>query len=197
MVDFSAFKLACEKQLETNIYHHSLAVMACMGGIYDYLVKEGLLLDDNPPKEDWQLAGLVHDIDYSGEYKSTHPQNTLQVLEKYQLSLSPSVQQIVLSHAPELTGIKPKTQAEWAIFCCDSLTGLITAVAFVYPSRRLSDVKASSVLKRFLKEPRFAAGTRRNEVAMCANPEGLNLQLEKFIEICLNSMQVIAPEIGL
>ena len=70
------------------------------------------------------------------------------------------------------------------------------AVAFVYPSRKLSDVKLSSVLKRFLKEPKFAAGTRRNEVAMCSDPTGLNLPLEKFVEICLASMQKIALEIG-
>jgi predicted hydrolase (HD superfamily) len=71
------------------------------------------------------------------------------------------------------------------------------AVAYVYPSRKLAEVKVSSVLKRFLKEPKFAAGTRRDEVALCANPDGLNLPLEKFIEICLTSMQTIAPDLGL
>lgn len=60
-----------------------------------------------------------------------------------------------------------------------------------------ADVKLSSVVKRFLKEPKFAAGTRRDEVAMCSNPEGLNLPLEKFIEICLLSMQKIAVDLGL
>jgi len=61
----------------------------------------------------------------------------------------------------------------------------------------LADVKLSSVVKRFLKEPKFAAGTRREEVALCANSDGLNIPIEKFIEICLVSMQKIAPEIGL
>jgi hypothetical protein len=32
---------------------------------------------------------------------------------------------------------------------------------------------------------------------MCANPNGLNIPIEKFIEICLGSMQKIAQEIGL
>jgi len=71
------------------------------------------------------------------------------------------------------------------------------AVAFVYPSRKLADVKLSSVIKRLLKEPKFAAGTRREEVKMCVNPESLNLSVEKFVEICLNSMKAIAGEIGL
>jgi predicted hydrolase (HD superfamily) len=71
------------------------------------------------------------------------------------------------------------------------------AVAFVYPSKKLADVKVSSVVKRLLKEPKFAAGTRREEVKMCINPEGLNLPVEKFVEICLNSMKSIAGEINL
>mgnify|MGYP001600631799 FL=1 len=71
------------------------------------------------------------------------------------------------------------------------------AVAYVYPSKKLADVKTSSVLKRFLKEPKFAAGTRRNEVILCENPEGLNLPLEKFIDICLQSMQQVASDLGL
>jgi len=71
------------------------------------------------------------------------------------------------------------------------------AVAFVYPSRKLADVKVSSVVKRFLREPKFAAGTRRSEVAQCADSNGLNLPIEKFIEICLTSMQGISADIGL
>lgn len=197
MIDFSNYKLACEKELEPKIYCHSLAVMACMGGIYDYLQTQNQLNSSNPPKEDWQLAGLIHDIDYSEEFKSTHPQKTKEVLAKYQLEITQSVHNIVMAHAPELTGVKPHTQADWAIFCCDSLTGLITAVAYVYPSGKLAEVKTSSVLKRFLKEPRFAAGTRRDEVSQCTNPDGLNISVDKFIEICLHSMQNIASQIGL
>ncbi|MDD2482760.1 MAG: hypothetical protein PHE71_00570, partial [Candidatus Shapirobacteria bacterium] len=111
--------------------------------------------------------------------------------------ISDSVDQIIKAHAPEISGVKPTSKAQWSIFCADSLTGLIVAVAFVYPSRKLADVKTSSVLKRFLKEPRFAAGTRRNEVTQCELAEGLNIPLEKFIDICLTSMQQIAPKIGL
>jgi predicted hydrolase (HD superfamily) len=89
------------------------------------------------------------------------------------------------------------SKAKWSIYCADSLTGLITAVAFVYPDRKLAAVKVSSVLKRFLKEPKFAAGTRRDEVAECSREDGLNIPLEKFIEICLTSMQSISSQIGL
>jgi uncharacterized protein len=188
---------AVKNSLETNIFYHSLALEACMGGIYDYLKNNNLLNPNELPKEDWTLAGLIHDIDYVGEFKPTHPNKTKEALAKFNLKISDEIDKIVKAHAPSISGIKTEYQSQWSIFCADSLTGLIVAVAFVYPSRKLADVKTSSVLKRFLKEPRFAAGTRRDEVKMCELLEGLNIPLERFIEICLTSMQLIAPEIGL
>ncbi len=191
------FNDAVKAQLDQKIYTHSLALVACMGGLYDYFSQNNLLTEDEPSKDDWLLSGLIHDIDYSGEYKETHPLKTRAVLAKYNLEISDTVEKVVKSHAPELTGVKPETKAGWSIFCADSLTGLIMAVAYVYPSKKLADVKVASVLKRFLKEPKFAAGTRRDEVKMCENPEGLNLPLEKLIEICLTSMQAIASDLGI
>ena len=153
------------------MFNHSLALEACMGGIYDYLKSQGQIGASEPARDEWLLAGLVHDIDYSGEFKELHPTKTRVVLSKFNLEISDTVENIVKAHSPELSLRQAQNKAEWAIFCADSLTGLIVAVAFVYPSRKLADVKASSVLKRFIKEPRFAAGTRRDEVAKCANPE--------------------------
>jgi len=197
MSNRNQYLLALKSQLEPNIFNHSLAVEACMGAIYDHLQAQGVLNEKDESREEWTLAGLIHDIDYAGEYKSEHPKKTREVLEKHGLEISDSVDAIVKAHAPELTGVHPQSKAQWAVFCVDSLTGLITAVAYVYPSKKLADVKFSSVLKRFLKEPKFAAGTRRADVAMCAKPEGLNIPLEKFIEINLLAMQAIASEIGL
>lgn len=168
-----------------------------MNGLHDYFAAQNLLSPNEPAKEDWLLAGLLHDIDYSGEYKTTHPQKTLEVLAKYGLTISETVHNIIKGHAPTLTGRQPQNKAEWSIFCADSLTGLIVAVALVYPSKKLADVKLSSIIKRFLKEPKFAAGTRREDIKMCEKPEGLHLPLEKFIDICFGSMQAIAEEIGL
>jgi predicted hydrolase (HD superfamily) len=167
-----------------------------MGGIYDYLKQNNQLDENEPPRDDWTLAGLIHDIDYFGEYKETHPLKTKEILSKFNLEISKEINQIILAHDGKQNNIYDN-KAKWAIFCADSLTGLIVAVALIYPSKKLSDVKVSSVLKRFLKEPKFAAGTRRDEVSKCELKDGLNIPLEKFIEICLISMQQIAPEIGL
>ncbi len=187
---------ALQKQLEPNVFKHSLALEACMGGLYDYFQQVNQLTN-KPTKDEWMLSGLLHDIDYSGEFKPTHPNRTLEALAKYELTISDTINNLIKAHAPDLTGYKPKNKAEWSIFCADSLTGLIIAVAFVYPSRKLADVKLSSVVKRLLKEPRFAAGTRREDIKKCVDPTVLNLPVEKFVEICLNSMKKVAAEIGL
>jgi len=187
---------ALKKQLEPNVFNHSLALEACMGGLYDYFAQNNQLTNEPITKDEWMLAGLIHDIDYSGEFKSTHPQKTLEVLAKYDLTISETVHNIIKAHAPDLTSYQPKNKAEWSIFCADSLTGLIMAVAYVYPSRKLADVKVSSVVKRLLKQPKFAAGTRREDIKKCTLSEGLNLPIEKFVEICLNSMKAVADKIG-
>ena len=186
---------AVKANLEPNIFYHSLALEACMGGIYDYLKLNNQLGVEEPIRDDWILAGLIHDIDYSGDTKEEHPAKTQEVLAKYNLEISPIVDQIIKDHCAS-TGL-PKNKTGWAIRCADSLTGLIVAVALVYPSKKLADVKVSSVLKRFLKEPRFAAGTRRDEIILCQDADKLNIPLEKFIEICLESMRKIASEIKL
>ncbi len=195
-MDHQKFKDAVKANLENNIYNHSLSLEACMLGLYDYFKENNLLDSNEPTREEWGIAGLIHDIDFGGDTKEQHPLKTKEVLAKYGLEINDTIQQIILSHDGR-QNIKMDSKAKWSIFCADSLTGLITAVAFVYPDRKLSSVKVSSVLKRFLKEPKFAAGTRRDEVAQCMDPMGLNLPIEKFIEICLASMQSIATEIGL
>jgi len=196
-MDRAKYLEAVKTQLDEKILNHSLMLEACMEGLYKYFESNGLLDESEPEMENWTIAGLTHDIDYSGEYKADHPNRTSEVFDKYGLELNPILNNIIKAHAPELTEVSPKSKAEWSIFCADSLTGLIAAVAYVYPTKKLADVKVSSVMKRFLKEPKFAAGTRRDEVAMCDKPEGLNLPLEKFVEICLTSMQRIAGTVGL
>ncbi|HBP51281.1 MAG: Metal dependent phosphohydrolase [Candidatus Shapirobacteria bacterium GW2011_GWE1_38_10] len=186
---------AVKANLESNIFYHSLALEACMGGIYDYLQSQNQLEVGEPTREEWTLAGLIHDIDYAGETKELHPLKTIEVLQKFSLEIPPIVDRIVKDH--DARQGKPANKAGWAIRCADSLTGLIVAVALVYPTKKLADVKTSSVLKRFLKEPKFAAGTRRDEVILCQDADKLALPLEKFIEICLDSMRKIAPEINL
>lgn len=188
---------AIKTQLDEKIFTHSLALQACMGGLYEYFSSQNLLDSNEPARDAWLLAGLIHDIDYSDPWKEEHPNKTREALKKYNLEVSDTVIDIVKAHSPKNTGVEPKSKAQWSLFCADSLTGLIMATAYVYPSRKIADVKASSVIKRFLKEPRFAAGTRRDEVILCEREDGLNIKLDTLVDICLTAMQKVSDSLGL
>jgi len=83
-----------------------------MAGIYDYLKERGQLTDDEPARENWLLAGLIHDTDYGGEFKNEYPLKTKEALARYGLESSDTVLRIVQAHAPELTGRQPKNKTK-------------------------------------------------------------------------------------
>jgi predicted hydrolase (HD superfamily) len=99
----------------------------------------------------------------------------------------------VLSHA-DFTGVPRQTLLEKALFACDEVTGLITAVSLVRPSRSLYDLSASSVKKKW-KDRAFAAGANREEIARGA--EELGIELWQHVDNVILAMRIIAPQIGL
>jgi predicted hydrolase (HD superfamily) len=83
---------------------------------------------------------------------------------------------------------------EKALYACDEVTGLITAVALVRPSRALYDLEASSVKKKW-KDRAFAAGANREEIAKAAQEFGI--ELWEHVGNVILAMRTIAPELGL
>ncbi len=80
-----------------------------------------------------------------------------------------------------------------ALFACDCLTGLVTAAALIRPEKKLDLVSLKSLKKRF-KEPSFAKGARREDIATCSE---LGLELEEFLAMGLEAMQEVADDLGL
>jgi predicted hydrolase (HD superfamily) len=99
----------------------------------------------------------------------------------------------VLSHADH-TGVPRQTRMEKALYACDEITGLVTAVALVRPSRSLSDLEASSVKKKW-KDRAFAAGANRDEITKAA--EEFDIDLWEHVGNVILAMRTIAPELGL
>ncbi len=173
-----------------NIVRHMLALEAVMGALFDHLKPA-----DSSTKEQWMLAGLLHDGDYCDEVP--HNLQGIKIVEWVKTSgyeIPDNVAHAMAAHNWTNTGVEPKNRMDWAIFCADSLTGLIVASALVIPSKKLADVIISSVLKRF-RESGFARGTRREDIALCQDKLGLSL--EEFVSISLTAMQNIAGDIGL
>ena len=173
-----------------------IALEAVMGGVYEELKKKGKdekALGGN--QDEFKMAGLLHDGDYCD---SVPPEKQgIQITEwvkELGFELPDNVSQAMSAHNWHNTGIKPLNLMDWAIFCADSLTGLIVAACLVLPSKKLTDLKVESILKRF-KEPSFAKGTRREEIALCE--EKLGIPLNEFVGISLSTMQGIHEELGL
>ena len=108
------------------------------------------------------------------------------------LGASEAIADAILCHN-ERHGIAPETPMEKALFCADPLTGLITAAVLVRPDKKIANLEASSVRKRF-KEKSFAAGASREQIARCAD---IGLDLDEFIAIGLEAMKKVAPQLGL
>ncbi len=142
--------------------------------------------------ETWGITGILHDFDWE-----IHP-----TLEEHPMAGAPilrergvpeEIVQAILSHA-ERTGIPRVTSMQKALYACDEITGLVTAVALVRPSRSLYDLEASSVKKKW-KDRAFAAGANREEIAKSA--EEFGIELWEHVGNVIVAMRTIAPELGL
>ncbi len=167
----------------SNLKNHMLAVEAAMRG---YAGRFG----EDP--EAWGLAGLLHDFDW--EIHPTldhHPQDGAPLLRER--NVPEEVIRCVLSHA-EHTGVPRRSPMEKCLYACDELTGLITAVALVRPSRSLLDLTAKSVRKKW-QDARFAAAVDRGQIEAAASD--LGVELWQHVDNVIQDMRTIAPVLGL
>ena len=142
--------------------------------------------------EAWGLIGLLHDFDW--EIHPTleeHPQAGASILRER--GVPEDIVQDILSHADHLN-LPRDTIRRKAICACDEVTGLITAVALVRPSRSLYDLEASSVKKKW-KDKAFAAGTNREEMEHAAKEFGIDIW--EHVGNVILAMRRIAPELDL
>jgi putative nucleotidyltransferase with HDIG domain len=140
----------------------------------------------------WGITGLLHDFDWEiHPTAELHPEAGAEILRKY--GVDETIVHAILSHGSNLA-IPRVTNMEKYLSACDEITGLVTAVALVRPSRSLYDLTASSVKKKW-KDRAFAAGTNREEMEATARECGL--ELWQHVDNVILGMRVIAPELGL
>ena len=99
----------------------------------------------------------------------------------------------MLSHGNH-TGIARETTMEKALFACDELSGFVTAVALVRPTKSLSDTKISSV-KRKMKDKAFAKSVSRDDMRQGAAE--LGVELDDLIAFVIDALKPVAPQLGL
>ena len=166
-----------------NLIRHMYAVEAAMRF---YARKYG------EDEDIWGLTGLLHDFDWEiHPSMEEHPQTGAPILRER--NVPEDIVQAILSHADH-TGMPRETNMEKALYACDEITGLITAVALVRPSRSLHDLKVKSVKKKW-KDRSFAAGADRIEIERGANEFGI--ELWEHVQNIIIAMESIANELGL
>ncbi len=180
-----AWELICKHVKNGNSRKHMLASEAIMRALARHFGDDERL---------WAIVGLLHDldmevIDYT-KNPEKHGPTTCKILKEE--GVDPALLAAILAHNDQCGSVR-ETRLQKAIYAIDPLTGLIVASCLVLPSRKLSDLKPGSILKRF-KEKSFARGARREVIASCRE---FGLELDQFVEIGLKAMQGIAGELGL
>ncbi len=163
---------------------HSLASEAVLGALAKYMGRD---------VEKWSQAGLLHDLDVelTNADPITHALEAAKILSD--MGVDEDVVDAIRMHNEDATGMERTTEFQHALAAGETITGLITATAYVYPDRRVSSVKPKSVTKR-MKERAFAASVKRENIMEC---EQIGISIDKFAEIALLAMTGIAEEIGL
>lgn len=178
-----ALTLVREYVKNENLVRHMLAVEAAMRFYADKLGADVEL---------WGLAGLLHDFDWEiHPNMETHPQAGAPILRERQVP--EIIIEAILSHADH-TGVPRTTQLQKALAACDEITGLITAVTLVRPSRSLYDLSADSVKKKW-KDKAFAAGANRDEIVHTV--EEFGVPLWEHTDNVILAMRQVAADLGL
>jgi len=184
-----AWALVTQWTESESLRHHMLAVEAAMRAYARQFGED---------EELWGVVGLVHDFDYEKHQDMSapdgHPFTGMKVLRE--MGVNPVIIDAIAAHAWERTGKQPETRLEKTLVAVDELTGFLTAVALVRPSKDIRDItQVSSVRKKWMDRS-FAAAVNREEIEHAAQVLGVDLW-EAHVPCVLSALQGIAAELGL
>ncbi|MDP6043012.1 MAG: HDIG domain-containing protein [Dehalococcoidales bacterium] len=178
-----ALSLVQEFNQSESLRKHAYAV----AGVMSYLARN---MGEDEVK--WQIVGLVHDLDYE-RFPEEHCHKTKDILEER--GWPEEYIRAAISHGWGIcTDIKPQSNPEKVLYAIDELTGFITAVALVRPSRSVADLEAKSVMKKW-KDRAFAASVDRAIIEKGAAM--LGMELPDLITDVILGMREVADQLGL
>ncbi|MGB2885294.1 MAG: HDIG domain-containing metalloprotein [Dehalococcoidia bacterium] len=159
----------------------------CVEGVMRYVARK--IGED---EEKWGIIGLVHDLDYE-LYPEQHCKKSQEILEER--GWPKEYIRAVVSHGWGIcSDVEPQTDMEKTLYAVDELTGLVTAVAIIRPSKSVADLEAKSVMKKW-KDKSFAAGVNRSVIEKGANV--LGVELRDLVDDVIMGMRKVADRIGL
>src|SRR5205823_12504496 len=138
----------------------------------------------------WGVTGLLHDFDYERD-TGGHPQNGEPILE--QAGVPGAIVHAIQSHGDH-TGVLRVTAMEKTLYAVDELTGFVTAVALVRPSKAVRDVDAPAV-KRKMKDKAFARAVSRD--MMVKGADELQVPFDELVAEIVTALDRVADRLGL
>jgi lysyl-tRNA synthetase class 2 len=141
-------------------------------------------------KEDWYLAGVLHDIDWNQTIEDEEKhcgEETMQYLKAN--GVSDEIAEAIQSHHP-IFGVEIDTPMKKALFACDELSGFSVAVALMRPTKMMG-MNAKSVTKK-LKDKAFAAAVSREDMKTCE--EYFDIPVSEFLQILIPAWEKIAGD---
>ncbi|MDP2683847.1 MAG: HDIG domain-containing protein [bacterium] len=178
-----ALKILNKYVKNENLKKHMYAVESAMRGYAKHYKED---------QDWWGQVGLLHDFDYE-KYPNVddHPFKGAEILRN--LGYEEEFIKTILAHASHSN--EPRnTLAKKVIYAVDELCGLIVAIALVKPNKKLDEVSVKSVRKK-MKDKAFARQIDREE--MIQGAKELEIELDKHIEIVLNSLNNISDKLNL
>jgi putative nucleotidyltransferase with HDIG domain len=178
-----AWALVTEYVKGESLRRHMLAVEAAMRAYARHWGED---------EELWGVTGLIHDFDYEIHPDADrHPHHGSPILRAR--GYPEVVIRALLSHADYLD-VPRASRMEKTLYAVDELTGFITAVALVRPTKAVADVTAQSVRKR-MKDKAFARAVSREDLLRGA--ADLGVDFDEHVAFVVRAMTGIADQLGL
>jgi putative nucleotidyltransferase with HDIG domain len=178
-----ALSLFKEFNRDESLQKHAYAVE----GVMRYIARK-----NGEDEEKWGIVGLMHDLDYE-RFPEQHCKKAREILEER--GWPEEYIRAIVSHGWGIcSDVEPQTKMEKTLYAVDELTGLVTAVAIIRPSKSVTDLEAKSVIKKW-KDKSFAAGVNRPVIEKGAAMIGI--ELTDLISDTILGMRQVAERIGL
>jgi putative nucleotidyltransferase with HDIG domain len=178
-----AWDILCEFVQSDSLRKHALAVEACM-------MRYARELGEDETK--WRVTALLHDFDWEIHPDlDRHPHMGEPILKER--GVSDEIRRAILSHA-DYSGVQRESAMEKALYACDELSGLLTALVYVRPSKSIFEVEVPSVKKK-MKDKAFARNVSRDDIRNGAADFGV--ELDTHIANCIAALRDEADTLGL
>jgi len=140
----------------------------------------------------WGIIGLMHDLDYE-RFPEQHCKKSQEILEER--GWPEEYIRAIVSHGWGIcSDVEPQAEMQKVLYAVDELTGLITAVAIIRPSKSVADLEAKSVIKKW-KDKSFAAGVNRSVIEK--GSAMLGVELRELVTDVIMGMRDVSDRIGL